>query len=350
MDRKQSKTITRPIGERLMSANNLIQHFLEERYQQSLRGELKNNSTDRTGNVCLNEFIGVPMKVVAEPAVKAIAEPIFAFGKAALEKLFSTGIEAATKVAADVIVDPKIVHIPAEAPVVRVKSPEMQPSVQPAPQKVKPFATYNPFKLDIPTTYPLARVRPAEVKPAIPQEFVKPTTHEIVTTTPKEIVAPKTYEIVPVKPKEIVSPKTTEIADPVKPELETDPLKKPITKPDFETKTDLELRPELETKTDIETKTDTEVEPKTKTETKTKTKTEVELKTKTEPKVETEKPFKGEPGTPKPKLKLPPIFPGLGNSSPSAVDLFKSQGTATNIGLNLSREGIGQYASRQVMR
>ena len=65
MDRKQSKTITRPIGERLMSANNLIQHFLEERYQQSLRGELNNNSTDHTGNVCLNEFIGVPMKVVA---------------------------------------------------------------------------------------------------------------------------------------------------------------------------------------------------------------------------------------------------------------------------------------------
>lgn len=339
MDRKQSKTITRPIGERLMSADNLIQHLLEQRYQQKLSGELKNNSTDHTGNISLNEFIGTPVRVVAEPAVKAIAEPIFAFGKAAFEKLFSTGVEAATKVVADVVVDPKIVYIPAEAPVVRVKSPEVQPASQPAPSKVKPFATYKPFRLDVPTTYPLARVRPAEVKPAIPQEFVRPTTHEIVTTTPKEIVVPKTHEIVHVKPKEIVSPKTTEITDPAKPEVETNPLTKPITKPDFETKT------ELETKTDIETKT--ELEPKT--ETKTKTKTEVEPKTETEPKVEPEKPFKEEPGLPKPKIKLPPIFPGLGSGTPSAVDLFKAQGAASNIGLDLGREGIGQYATRQVM-
>jgi hypothetical protein len=324
-----------------MSANSLIQHFLEERYQQSLRGELKNNSTEKTGDVCLNEFVGMPMKVVAEPAVKAIAEPIFAFGKAAFEKLFSTGVEAATKVAADVVLDPKIVHVPAEVPVVRVKAPQTQPIAQPAPAKVKPFATYKPFRIDMPTTYPIARVRPVEVKPAIPQEFVKPTTYEIVTTTPKEIVSPKTNEIVPVKPKEIVSPRTTEITDPAKPELETNPLSKPITKPDFETKT------ELETKTDIKTKT--ELEPKTETKTETKTKTEVEPKTKTEPKIEPEKPFKEKTGTPKPKLKLPPIFPGLGNASPSGSDLLKAQGAVSNIGLDLGREGIGQYASRQVM-
>ena len=349
MDRKQSKTITRPIGERLMSADNLIQHLLEQRYQQKLSGELKNNSTEHTGNVCLNEFIGTPVRVVAEPAVKAIAEPIFAFGKAAFEKLFSTGVEAATKVVADVVVDPKIVHIPAEAPVVRVKSPEVQPVSQPAPPKVKPFATYKPFRFDVPTTYPLARVRPAEVKPAIPQEFVKPTTHEIVTTTPKEIVVPKTNEIVPVKPKEIVSPRTNEITDPAKPEIETNPLTKPITKPDFETKTELETKTDIETKTELEPKTETKTETKTKTEVEPKTKTEVEPKTKTEPKVEPEKPFKEKTGTPKPKIKLPPIFPGLGSGAPSAVDLFKAQGAASNIGLDLGREGIGQYATRQVM-
>jgi hypothetical protein len=317
-----------------MSAEQLIQYLLEERYQQIRKGELKKPLYNTNLKEGIEAAIEPAIEVVAEPVVKAIAEPVFNFTKAAMEKLFGTGAEVAVKAATD----PFVVHNPAEAPVVRA-TPTPQPvQAQPTPN-VKPFATYKPFKLDIPTTYPIVKVEP---------EVTPPTKNPIVKVEPKEVHIPDTEEFGQPSPKEFPQLGEPKTETETKTEKETE--RKRLGQTDTETETQTELK--RLGKTDTETETQTEPKRLTKTETKTETKT----KTETEPKTETETEPKTEeeiekPTKTKPRFRLPLIFPSLGGSSPqTSLYAMNPKGAATNIGLGLGVESIGTFARRQVMR